>query len=51
MLEQENSFGLRLFFIFGLFSDSISFSDYIASNGKMITGNEFERKGKEAVVI
>jgi hypothetical protein len=37
-------------FIYSLFNDNFSISDYIASNEKMIVNNELERMWKEAVV-
>jgi hypothetical protein len=37
-------------FICGLFNDTVSSSDYIASNDRVITNNEQERIWKEAVV-
>jgi hypothetical protein len=40
----------RVYFIYSLFNDTFSKSDYIASNERMIVNNELERKWKEAVV-
>jgi hypothetical protein len=37
-------------FIYSLFNDAFSISDYIASNERMIVKNELERMWKEAVV-
>jgi hypothetical protein len=37
-------------FIYHLFNDAFSISDYIASNEGMIVTNELERMCKEAVV-
>jgi hypothetical protein len=37
-------------FIYGLFNDAISSSDYIASNNRMVLNNELEWIWKEAAV-
>jgi hypothetical protein len=37
-------------FIYSLFNDAFSISDYIASNKRMIVNNELERMWKETVV-
>jgi hypothetical protein len=44
------SYGRVILFIYSLFNEAFSISDYIASNERMIVNNELERMRKEAVV-
>jgi hypothetical protein len=43
-------FSCSFLFIYSLFNDAFSSSDYTASSEKMIVNNELERIWKEAVV-
>jgi hypothetical protein len=41
---------LRRLFIYSLFNDAFSSSDYVTSNERIIVNNELERMWKEAVM-